>query len=620
MFIGPVFTREAVTTPRRPRHYLYRTVYVAALLVLMCTAWLVVAGTQLIRNVGDMARFGAMLFQILAPLQLALVVFLSALHAASAVAQEKDKNTLLLLLMTRLSDMELVLGKLFASLLNVLVMVGAALPVFMFTVVIGGVSFEQVARVYAVTIGAALLAGSLGSTLALWREKTFQTLATTALASVLWIGCWEAAGWLIGEIYGISPAAALSPISAILAAARPIISADSLAGLARDEVLLFVAFAALATVLLNAIAIRFVRIWNPSREVRRSGTEPEGQATIWGAEHDLATEGVAAGTADREQLAEAARSGHVDARVKGASGETREVWNNPVLWREVCTWAYGRKVLIIHTAYLLFFALALFGLHGTVASGAALKSTEALGRIIPAAATPLAPFFLISLVIVNALAVNSITNERDGGALDLLLVTDISPKEFLFGKLGGVAWVARAMIVCPLVLCIYLWWHGGLTVPNLFFLVGGLAVMNLFVAMLGMHCGMNYANSRTAITVSLGTVFFLFLGIATCMLMMVSFSGSFQTQLQPFLAFNLGGAVGLYVALGSRIESPALGIAAISLPFATFYAITSFILDYTPYVFVATVLAYGFTTAAMMVPALSEFDFAMGRGKTAHEE
>src|SRR6185436_9061040 len=108
-----------------------------------------------------------------------LVVFLAALHAASAVAQEKDKNTLLLLLMTRLNDTELVLGKLFASLLNVLVMLAAALPVFMFTVVLGGVSFEQVARVFAVTLGATLAAGSLGSTVALWREKTFQTLATT---------------------------------------------------------------------------------------------------------------------------------------------------------------------------------------------------------------------------------------------------------------------------------------------------------------------------------------------------------------------------------------------------------------------------------------------------------
>ena len=121
----------------RARLYVSRSAYVAGLLVLVCTAWLLLAGTQIIRNVGDMARFGAMLFQILAPLQLALAVFFSALAAASGVAQEKDRRTLLLLLLTNLSNSELVLGKLMASLLNVLVLLAASLPLFMLTAPVG---------------------------------------------------------------------------------------------------------------------------------------------------------------------------------------------------------------------------------------------------------------------------------------------------------------------------------------------------------------------------------------------------------------------------------------------------------------------------------------------------
>jgi ABC-type transport system involved in multi-copper enzyme maturation permease subunit len=130
LFLGPVFVREVWTSPRRPNLYVIRAVYVAVLLVLMCTAWLVLAGTQIIRNVGDMARFGSILFQILAPLQLAVMVFLAAMVAASAVSQEKDRRTLILLLMTRMSNLELVVGKLSASLLQVLTMWAAALPCF----------------------------------------------------------------------------------------------------------------------------------------------------------------------------------------------------------------------------------------------------------------------------------------------------------------------------------------------------------------------------------------------------------------------------------------------------------------------------------------------------------
>ena len=50
MLIGPVFTRELVTAPRRPRFFLAPAVYVGALLILTCTAWLLLIGTQQVRR------------------------------------------------------------------------------------------------------------------------------------------------------------------------------------------------------------------------------------------------------------------------------------------------------------------------------------------------------------------------------------------------------------------------------------------------------------------------------------------------------------------------------------------------------------------------------------------
>ena len=134
-----------------------------------------------------------------------------------------------------------------------------------------------------------------------------------------------------------------------------------------------------------------------------------------------------------------------------------------------------------------------------------------------------------------------------------------------------------------------------------------------FVTMLGVHCGMNYANSRAASSASVGTVFFLFIGVATCMRIMVAFSGSFQFQLQPFLAFMVGGGIGLLVGSGWRNASSAIWIAAFACPFATFYALTSFLLDYTLAVLLVVAATYGFATAAMLVPAIHEFDVATGR-------
>ncbi len=620
MLVGPVFSREAATAPRRPRHYVQRSIYVLALLILICTAWFVLAGTQIIRNVGDMARFGSALFQILAPLQLALVAFLAAFGVGSAVAQEKDRRTLILLLMTRMTNSELVLGKLLASLLDVLAMLAAALPVFLLITLLGGVSLEQVGRVFLVTLTTALVTGSLGSTLALWREKTFQTISMTALAIVLWVAFCEVAysGLLFDSLGGVSCqvlATGCSPFRAILVAAMPRVASEPLLVLLSDGVNLYLLQSLLVAGLLNACAILRVRVWNPSREVRPGQAESAEaeSASIWGAEHDLRSE------REASMPAEEARSGHVDARQRTASRQSRRVWDNPILWREVCTWAYGRKVMLVRLAYLLLFALAAAGLYGSAVAGEGVL--PAGGTILPAAAKSLAPFFLVSLVIVNALAVNSITNERDALALDLLLVTDLSPREFIFGKLGGVLWVTREMVLLPIALCLAMWWSGGIRFENLVYLLGGLVVMDVFVTILGIHCGMTYANSRTAISVSLGTVFFLFVGVVTCLVIMISFSGSFHVQYAPFLAFVGGGSIGLYVALGFRNPSPAVFWSSLLLPIATFFAIVSFVLGNRELtIFLVIVGMYGFTTLSMMVPAIAEFDIAMGRTKTAAEE
>jgi hypothetical protein len=369
----------------------------------------------------------------------------------------------------------------------------------------------------------------------------------------------------------------------------------------------FMVWLALALMLLS---IRQLRVWNPSRERRNVVAEWDMDTAVPQDAHDLAPNTPRIPSATGERVVKAWKS-----------REPRSMWNNPILWREMCTWAYGRKVLFIRIAYLLFALLVAAGLQQSLRSGAALADSGYQEQLVPTSVALLAPCFVLSLIMINALAVNSITNERDGSALDLLLVTEITPASFLFGKIAGVLYVAKEMVVAPILLCIFLWWGGGLTTENLVFTCISLLVMDVFVAMLGIHCGMIYYQSRMAIGTSLGTVFFLFLGVATCMLIMLMFRGSFGRQLAPFLMIILGGGTGLYVALGNQNPSPAITVTAFLLPFLTFFAITSFILrDQELTVFSTITISYGFATAAMLVPALSEFEFAFGRGRIAEEE
>ncbi|MBA2116385.1 ABC transporter permease [Bremerella alba] len=629
MFIGPVFTREAAVTPRRSKFYVYRAVYVAALFLLMCTAWLVLAGTQVIASVGDMARFGASIFHILAPIQLCLVIFFASFSAAGAVAQEKDRKTLILLLMTRLNNSELVLGKMLASLINVFALIMAAAPVFCALFLFGGVSSGQVLRVLLVTFIAALAAGSIGSTIALWREKTFQTLALTAMLVTVLLGFSVVVSQrvLFDRLLGISAAdwaTAINPVWAVMEAANPFPTAEGNLASIGGVMGLHVLIMSLGILAMNGIAIALVRVWNPSREARR-GKEMEAkqlEESIWGAEHDMAKmdEATAQSSTGQNAANEQRRSGHVDARTTEVKNDHRQVWENPILWRETQTWAYGRKVLIIKFVYLALAVAATYLLYSMVAAGTAVYRGDQLGTTIPPIAWGIVPLYLISLVIVNALAVTSVTNERDGLALDLLLVTDLTPKEFTFGKLWGVMWVTREMIVAPLAVTAYLWFAGAMQLDSFIFVSAGLVVMYFFVTMLGLHCGMTYSNSRTAIGVSLGTVFFLFLGVITCILLMISFTESFHFQLFPFLGFVAGGGLGLYVAIGHRNPSPAILTATLLLPGISFFAIVSFLLGKGFEVALATALAYGFTTIAMLIPAISDFDIEVGRRSGSDED
>src|SRR3954453_1053749 len=260
-----MFTREAAVAPRRPMFFAARTLFVGSLFALLLTAWQIIVGSQRIENVGDLAWFGGAAFQISAPLQLAVAMPFSALLVASAVSLEKDRKTLDLLLLTNLSNSELVLGKLLAGMLSVIVVVVATLPLLTIIALLGGVSTGQIFRVEAVTLASAFFAGSLGSTIALWREKTFQALAMTALILVLWLLCVEIvaatsadATWL--GLPAKSWAIAMSPWQVVQAAAQPIFDTSRVGSLTFDPVLLFLITSVALSAVLNLVAMAKLRI------------------------------------------------------------------------------------------------------------------------------------------------------------------------------------------------------------------------------------------------------------------------------------------------------------------------------------------------------------------------
>src|SRR5207247_7367357 len=112
--------------------------------VIGLTAWQAAVGWHREALLGETARFGLLLFQIFTFVLLTLLVFFAALSAASTVAQEKDRRTFILLLLTDMRDYEIVLGKLLGSLLPIGLLLLGSVPVLSLLLMLGGIDPEQV--------------------------------------------------------------------------------------------------------------------------------------------------------------------------------------------------------------------------------------------------------------------------------------------------------------------------------------------------------------------------------------------------------------------------------------------------------------------------------------------
>jgi ABC-type transport system involved in multi-copper enzyme maturation permease subunit len=607
--LGPIFARECLTLPRRTRHYVTRTAYLGALWVLGLTIWQASVGWEQTASLGDLARFGLLQFQMLVYVQALLVLFFAALSSASTITQEKDRRTFVLLLLTDLRNYEIVLGKLLGSLLQIGLLLLGTLPLYCLNMLLGGVSGAQVVQALVVLAAIALAAGSLGGLVALWRDKTFQSLALTVLCLVLYLCAVQALAALplLGSwvpALGTEEAVALvdraqhwlQPFLTLQTVVEP--RAEDLHGF--PAAYGFALSMLLLSVVLNGWGMWRLRKWNPSGEPVMQRERPEDLDDI-----------------DR-------------AKAHAAPGEARPVWANPILWREIATRAYGRRPLLVKAAYFLVLALVCYY---AFAAGEGREWAAARGLV---------PVGILSLLLISAQAVTAITSERDTGALDLLLVTDLTPGEFIFGKLGGILYNAKEYILPPLLLAgVYAWRHllasaatrlavedparyrsvsTAMNVEALLAVVVAGLVMMAFTVVLGVHIALRTPNSRLAIGNTLGTVFFLSVGTLIC-IYLILINGRFEYQWFSFIFFLGAGIGGLWWVLSAARPSRALTIASWACPLAVYYTVVNVAIGnpltqessdpLAPFLVMAGTFA--FTIAAMLVPLLSEFDVALGR-------
>jgi ABC-2 type transport system permease protein len=126
-----------------------------------------------------LARVGSSAFAALALAQLALVCLFAPGVAAGAISGERERQTLEVLLVSGVSSLSLVWGKLIASIAFLLLLIAAALPLFATVFLFGGIDAQQFVITQVLTVVTAATAGAASL---FWSAVFRRTLISTVAA------------------------------------------------------------------------------------------------------------------------------------------------------------------------------------------------------------------------------------------------------------------------------------------------------------------------------------------------------------------------------------------------------------------------------------------------------
>jgi ABC-type transport system involved in multi-copper enzyme maturation permease subunit len=125
----------------------------------------------------------------LAVIQFILIMFIVPALTAGAISGEREKQTLDLVLCTRLKPISIVTGKLFASTSQTLLLIVSSLPLFSMVFLFGGISMKEVLQLFAFYIITAITIGSIGIFFSTCLKRTTAaTVLTYGMVAFLCIG------------------------------------------------------------------------------------------------------------------------------------------------------------------------------------------------------------------------------------------------------------------------------------------------------------------------------------------------------------------------------------------------------------------------------------------------
>ncbi len=402
---GPIFDKELRVSSRRRRNYVLRFAYVGLFTFLLALVWseIVAYGTTSVYQVSRMARAGQAIIGVVVWFQFVMTQVVAIVMLSTSISDEIYHRTLGLLMTTPIGSLQIVLGKLLSKLLQLVLLLGIALPLLAIVRVFGGVPWDFLVCSLCVTLTTVVFVGSLSLFFSIFTRRAYVTIIATILAIALLFAFIpmmmaflarfmfrQGVPWnLKSMLCCVNPYAVMVFASEALESARPVGSTawpvHCAVMLGASALLLF-----LATVLVRRAALR------------------------------QAVGGLVARRASR-----VAR----ETRDEGDATRVRRVVGSPVFWKERRTPLLGRRKIVMMVLILLGLGLLLLT-YGLCAANRTLDDEETHAAYV----VVLTALGMLFTVVMPA---TCITSEKESRAWPLLLTTTLADWAIVWGKLWG---------------------------------------------------------------------------------------------------------------------------------------------------------------------------------------
>jgi ABC-type transport system involved in multi-copper enzyme maturation permease subunit len=437
---NPVLQHELLTNLRMTRAFVLLFAYVALLGGVVYLAWpqeqrLDMAQPEAAKRLVNLFFFGQyMLASLMAPS-----------FAAGAITGEKERMSYEMLLASPLRPGAIVLGKLFAALCHLAILMLCSLPIVMLCLPLGGVSLYEVFAAYFGMISTVALFGMIS----LWASSFFGRTSASLVVSYLMI----------------------LPLAMIC-----VLAWNSLEQLGEARLLVVITVVPIACISLGALMWRNVC----SRLLYPPDLGSEGKEVV-----DLETEA-------REAVGLYIKRDEFPDRLFAPPKRTSfmEEGINPIYDKEMRSEIFSQGTLMLRLVIQISMLLALFVMACCL-------------YIWP----EYAPWYISYVLLFNMLvgpvfSAGSVTSERERQTLDLLLVTLVTPWQMLWGKLLSglrVSSVLTSFLLWPVLLACVMplpFWYNLPTMAGYLLIV---MLCCLTTAVTALFCSTTFQKSSTSL-------------------------------------------------------------------------------------------------------------------------